>query len=165
VATPATRSTEPADYCAAATTGSPNAAGHGSPQRSPRVTRTTSSPPPGGSPSSSWPATPNTDLAAGRAAVEKTIQAARECPVPEVRRLGRTLHAWRTELLARFDQPAVSNGPTENLNLKVKHTKRIARGYRNFDNYRLRLLLNHGRINENRQIVKQIRNRKPGFVA
>ena len=105
------------------------------------------------------------DLAAGRAIIEKTIQAARDCPVPEVRRLGRTLNAWRTELLARFDHPAVSNGPTENLNLKVKHTKRIARGYRNFDNYRLRLLLNHGRINDNRQIVKPIRNRKPSFVA
>ena len=31
----------------------------------------------------------------------------------------------------------MSNGPTEALNLKVKNTKRTARGYRNFDNYRL----------------------------
>jgi transposase len=42
----------------------------------------------------------------------------------------------------------VSNGPTENLNLKIKNTKRVARGYRNFNHYRLRLLLNHGRIHE-----------------
>jgi transposase len=65
----------------------------------------------------------------------------RECPIPELARLGRTLHAWRQELCAHFDHPTVSNGPTENLNLKVKNTKRVARGYRNFDHYRLRLLL------------------------
>jgi hypothetical protein len=39
-------------------------------------------------------------------------------------RLGRTLHAWRPEFLAHFDHPTVSNGPTENLNLKIQNTKR-----------------------------------------
>ena len=39
---------------------------------------------------------------------------------------------WRDELAAHFAHPDVSNGPTENLNLKIKNTKRIARGYRNF---------------------------------
>ena len=73
----------------------------------------------------------------------------RGCPLPELARLGRTLHAWRDELCAHFDHPEVSNGSTENLNLKTKNTKRIARGYRNFDHYRLRLLLNHRRIREN----------------
>jgi hypothetical protein len=47
-------------------------------------------------------------------------------------------------MCAHFDHPAVSNGQTQNL--KIKNTKRIALGYRNFDHYRLRLLLNHGRI-------------------
>jgi hypothetical protein len=70
------------------------------------------------------------------------------CPIPELARLGRTLHAWRVELCAHFDHPDVSNGPTENLNLKIKNTKPIARGNRNFDHYRLHLLLNHGRIGE-----------------
>ena len=65
--------------------------------------------------------------------------------MPEVARLGRTLTAWRVEFLAHFDHPTVSNGPTESLNLKIKNTKRIARGFRNFANYRVRLLLNHGR--------------------
>jgi hypothetical protein len=68
--------------------------------------------------------------------------------IPELVRLGRTLHAWRVELCAHFDHPDVSNGPTENPNLKIKNTKGAARGYRNFDHYRLRLLLNHGRIHE-----------------
>ena len=88
----------------------------------------------------------NPDRAAGRAAAENAITTATTCPVPEINRLGRTLTAWRTEFLARFDQPEVSNGPTECLNLKIKNTKRTARGYRSFDNYRLRLLLNHGLI-------------------
>ena len=72
--------------------------------------------------------------------------------------------ACRTELCAHFDHPAVSNGPTENLNLKIKSTKRIARGYRNFDHYRLRLLLNRRRIHED-QPPTRIRTRAPRFAA
>ena len=74
------------------------------------------------------------------------------------------MHAWRTELGAHFDHPAVSNGPTENLNLKIKNTKRIARGYRNFIHYRLRLLLNHGRNHEDHSPTR-IRTRRPRFAA
>jgi len=79
------------------------------------------------------------DLATGRASAEEVITTAKTCPVPKIARLGRTLAVWRTEFLARFDHPDVSNGPTENLNLKIKNTKRAARGYRNLHNYRLRL--------------------------
>lgn len=81
-----------------------------------------------------------------------------------VARLGRTLHAWRSELLARFDHPTVSNGPTENLNLKIKNTKRHARGFRNCNNYRLRLLLNHGRIQDD-QPASRIGKRVPRLAA
>jgi transposase len=88
----------------------------------------------------------------------------RSCPIPEIAKLGRTLHAWRGELLAHFNHPDVSNGPTENLNLKIKNTKRIARGYRNFTHYRLRLLLNHGRTREDHSPTR-IRTRCPRFVA
>jgi transposase len=92
------------------------------------------------------------------------ITTLRSCPIPEIAKLGRTLHTWRTELLAHFDHPNVTNGPTENLNLKIKNTKRIARGYRNFKHYRLRLLLNHGRIHEDHTPTR-IRTRRPRFVA
>jgi transposase len=92
------------------------------------------------------------------------IGALRTCPIPELARLGRTLHAWRDELFAAFTNPDVSNGPTENLNLKIKNTKRVARGYRNFDNYRLRLLLNHGRIHEDHTPTR-IRTRRPSLAA
>jgi transposase len=88
----------------------------------------------------------------------------RGCPIPELARLGRTLHAWRHELCEHFDHPRVSNGPTESLNLKIKNTKRTARGYRNFTHYRLRLLLNHGRIREDHSPTR-IRTRRPSFAA
>ena len=104
------------------------------------------------------------DRAAGRAAADKAITTAKTCPVPEINRLGRTLTAWRTEFLARFDQPTVSNGPTECLNLKIKNTKRTARGYRSFANYRLRLLLNHGLIREDQQTTR-IRSHRPSKIA
>lgn len=88
----------------------------------------------------------------------------RACPIPELARLGRTLHAWHNELCAHFDHPSVSNGPTENLNLKIKNTKRVARGYRNFCHYRLRLLLNHGRTRKDHAPTR-IRTRGPRLAA
>src|SRR4051794_349117 len=99
-----------------------------------------------------------------RARAEQLITDLRSCPIGELARLGRTLHAWRVELCAHFDHPDVSNGPTENLNLKIKNTKRVARGYRNFNYYRLRLLLNHGRIREDHSPTR-IRTRAPRFAA
>lgn len=95
---------------------------------------------------------------------ERPIADPRDCPIPELARLGRTLHAWRNELTAHFEHPSVSNGPTENLNLKIKHTKRTARGYRHFANYRLRLSLNHGRIREDHSPTR-IRICRPRFAA
>jgi transposase len=105
-----------------------------------------------------------TDPEQGRLRATELITNLRGCPIPEIAKLGRTLHAWRSELLAHFDHPTVSNGPTENLNLKVKNTKRVARGYRNFNHYRLRLLLNHGRIHEDHSPTR-IRTRRPRFIA
>jgi len=105
-----------------------------------------------------------TDPAQARRHAETLITDLRDCPIPELARLGRTLHAWRTELCAHFDHPTVSNGPTENLNLKIKNTKRIARGYRKFAHYRLRLLLNHGRIREDHPPTR-IRTCRPRLAA
>ncbi len=44
-------------------------------------------------------------------------------------------------VLAYFDTTGVSNGGTEAVNLLIEKTRRIAHGFRNFDNYRLRILL------------------------
>jgi len=59
--------------------------------------------------------------------------------VPELQRLRRTLLSWRKEILAYFDHP-ITNGRTEGFNNKAKLVKKRAYGYRNFENYRLRLL-------------------------
>ena len=63
------------------------------------------------------------------------------CPIGEVARLGRTLRAWRTQILAYFDTGGVSNGGTEAINLIIEKTRRLAHGFRTFTHYRLRILL------------------------
>nr|WP_231494988.1 transposase [Cellulomonas sp. KRMCY2] len=63
------------------------------------------------------------------------------CPVPEIARLGRTLRAWRTQVLAYFETDSVSNGGTEAINLIIEKTRRLAHGFRTFDHYRPRILL------------------------
>ena len=55
------------------------------------------------------------------------------CPIPEVARLGRTLRAWRTQVLADFDTDGVSNGGTKAINLIIEKTRRLAPGFRTFD--------------------------------
>jgi len=103
--------------------------------------------------------------ATGRAHANKAITDALSCPVPEVQRLGRTLHTWRPELLASFDtHRAASNDPTEAVNLLIETTRRTGHGFRNFDNYRLRLLLAHGPPTCDHQRPR-IRRPRPRFVA
>jgi transposase len=63
------------------------------------------------------------------------------CPIPEVARLGRTLQAWRQQVLAYFDTTGVSNGGTEAINLIIEKVRRLAHGFRDFEHYRLRILL------------------------
>lgn len=78
--------------------------------------------------------------------IDKTIAGCRADTVPEIRSLGRTLARWRTEILAHHLTGA-SNGPTEALNLLIKKVKRAGHGFRNFANYRLRILLHAGGVN------------------
>ena len=59
-------------------------------------------------------------------------------------RLATTISSWRTELLAYFTTGGISNGPTEAINLLIKKIKRVGHEFRNFNNYRLRLLLHCG---------------------
>jgi transposase len=59
--------------------------------------------------------------------------------VPETTRLATTLRAWEPEIINYFDS-RLSNGPTEGRNLIIKQVKRQGFGYRNFANYRLRVL-------------------------
>jgi hypothetical protein len=79
--------------------------------------------------------------AAGRRLAQQVIASLPTCPIPEVARLGRTLRAWRRQVLAYFHTGGVSNGGTEAIHLLVEKTRRLAHGYRNFRNHRLRILL------------------------
>ena len=63
---------------------------------------------------------------------------------PELRSMARTLKRWRDQIL-NWHITGASNGPTEALNLLIKKIKRVGHGFRNFDNYRLRVLLYTGR--------------------
>jgi transposase len=87
-----------------------------------------------------------------------------EHEIPELVRLARTLDAWRDELLAYFDTGGVSNGPTEAINGLIKKVKRVGHGYRNFANYRLRLLLHCG-TDWNTPTATPIRGRLPRLAA
>ena len=78
---------------------------------------------------------------AGRRTAEKVIVDFPTCPIPEVARLGRTLRAWRSQILAYFDSAGVSNGGTEAINGLIEKTRRLAHGFRTFSHYRLRILL------------------------
>jgi transposase len=85
--------------------------------------------------------------AAGRAIAEKLLDSFSTCPIPEVARLGRTLNQWRQAFLGYFDTAGASNGGTEAINGLIELHRRIARGLRNRDNYRLRMLLIGGGLN------------------
>ena len=77
----------------------------------------------------------------GRRLAIKVIESWPTCPIPEIARLGRTLRQWRQQVLAYFATNGVSNGGTEAVNLLIEKTRRLAHGFRNFQNYRLRILL------------------------
>ncbi len=79
--------------------------------------------------------------AAGRRLAETVLASLPTCPIPEVARLGRTLKQWREAFLGYFDTDGASNGGTEAVNGLIELHRRIARGFRNRENYRLRMLL------------------------
>jgi transposase len=84
------------------------------------------------------------DPVAARAALERFYRWADGVNVAELSRLARTVKAWEAEILAWHATGGCSNGPTEAINLLVKKVKRVGHGFRNFTNYRLRLLLHCG---------------------
>lgn len=77
----------------------------------------------------------------GRKIAEKVLASFPTCPIPEIARLGRTLRQWKAAFLAYFDTGRSNNGGTEAVNGLIELHRRIARGFRNRDNYRLRMLL------------------------
>lgn len=63
--------------------------------------------------------------------------------------LGKTLKSWGAEILRMFTVP-YSNGVTEGFHRKMKLIQRRAYGFRNFQNYRLRVIVLCGHLDEAR---------------
>ena len=65
-------------------------------------------------------------------------------PLVELRKLGRTLGKRAEDVLAYFDRPRTSNGPTEAVNGRLEHLRGLALGFRNLTHDIARALLEAG---------------------
>ena len=78
------------------------------------------------------------DKAKGRQLMRAVIDAvSRGVPhaLSEITTLGRTLAKRAADVLAYFDRPGTSNGPTEAINGRLEHLRGSALGFRNLTNY------------------------------
>jgi transposase len=62
----------------------------------------------------------------------------------ELKKMGGTLKRRAADILAYFDRPGTSNGPTEAINGRLEHLRGSALGFRNLTNYVARSLLESG---------------------
>ena len=87
------------------------------------------------------------DRRKGRAVMSKLIESL-STGVPtaltEIITLGRTLKKRAADVLAYFDRPGTSNGPTEAINGRLEHLRGSALGFRNLTHYIARCLLETG---------------------
>jgi hypothetical protein len=63
--------------------------------------------------------------------------------------VARTIKQWREAILT-WHTTGYTNGPVEGLNSVIKKVKRVAAGFRSFQNYRTRILLAVGGCNWDR---------------
>jgi transposase len=87
------------------------------------------------------------DRAKGRRLMSNLIDAlGRGVPaaLTELITLGQTLTKRAADVLAYFDRPGTSNGPTEAINGRLEHLRGSALGFRNLTNYIARSLLETG---------------------
>ena len=78
------------------------------------------------------------------AALIATLSTGVPKPLQELITLGRTLKKRAADVLAYFDRPGTSNGPTEAINGRLEHLRGSALGFRNLTNYIARSLLETG---------------------
>ncbi len=64
--------------------------------------------------------------------------------IPEFKELLHTFTNWREEILNHFDYRII-NGFVEGKNNRIKTIKRMAYGYRNMNNFRLRILVTNSK--------------------
>ena len=87
----------------------------------------------------------------GRFLMRRLIDSLRQA-VPdgleEIQTLARTLTERASDILAYFDRPRTSNGPTEAINGRLEHLRGIALGFRNLASYTIRSLIHTGRLKD-----------------
>jgi transposase len=88
---------------------------------------------------------------------------ANDAGTPEVVRLARTIKRWETEVL-NFFVTGRTNARSEAQNLITEKLRRVAHGLRNFEHYRLRLLLHSG-VEWQTVRTPRIRSRQPRLIA
>lgn len=87
------------------------------------------------------------DPDAARAMLDDLVTRATTKAMPrEIQRLGRTLKRW-FDKICNHHLERITNAPTESINNLIKRIKRIGFGFRNFENYRIRVLLYAGKPN------------------
>ena len=87
------------------------------------------------------------DRSRGRALMQQLITSLSHgvpARLDELQTLGRTLKQRAADILAYFDRPGTSNGPTEAINGRLEHLRGSALGFRNLTNYIARSLLETG---------------------
>ncbi len=87
------------------------------------------------------------DRVRGRELMQKLIESVSQsvpAALTELISLGRTLKKRAADVLAYFDRPGTSNGPTEAINGRLEHLRGSALGFRNLTNYIARSLLETG---------------------
>lgn len=104
-----------------------------------------------------------TSLSAARPRLEVFYRPCRRAEILELTRLAKTVRRWEHAILG-WHRTGLSNGPTEAINLLIKKVKRVGHGFRNFDNYRLRILLHCG-VQWQTPPTARIRGRQPRLVA
>jgi len=102
---------------------------------------------------------------AAREALADFYDVAAAAAIPEAARLARTIRRWEAAVLAYYRCDGLSNARTEAINGLIKKVKRVGHGFRNFDNYRLRLLLHCGGCAWQDQPAARLRRRTPRLVA
>ena len=89
---------------------------------------------------------PDTDV--GKALMQAEIACLSDAGVPssltEIVTQGRTLKRRAGDILAYFDHPHTSNGPTEAINGRLEHLRGSALGFRNLTHYITQALLETG---------------------
>ena len=107
--------------------------------------------PPGASTSVRFQAYRTDDPGLGKYLMQQLIDSLKQA-IPdwleEIQTLARTLISRSQDVLAYFDRPRTSNGPTEAAGGRLEHLRGIALGFRNLTHYTIRSLIHTGRLKD-----------------